>query len=124
MDYVIGWLPGGSTVIPKIPIKEICIRIDDIPTNHSHDMVQRFIASIIASEPQLRDEVTETVHHFMVRRDRNIFCATVTFQTTIFSAGNLVARLQRAGTALPYSFDAGFRGLTPLYECPSGAHVE
>lgn len=104
-------------------IQEIVIRIDDIPTNNTHDVVRSDLDSLIQADPKLKEDVISTVHHFHARRDKNIFCATVTVHMSA-STNDVVRRLGLAGAALPYHFDSDFDGITPLYECPDGADVE
>ena len=106
-----------------LPFKKLALRIDVVPADMSTDVFQRDLRSIVDSDPDLKERVTSIEHHFLVRRDQRMACATATFCTSLDARG-LIAELHKASVGYPYIFDVHFRGITPLYEDPAGANVE
>lgn len=114
----------GTTSLESWKIlKQHTLRIDEIPSDKSHEALQGDLERLVENNPGLKEGVSRIVPHFLGRRHQNIACATATFHTSI-SADDLAKKMTEAGVYHPYRFDADFLGVTPLYESPDGADVE
>jgi hypothetical protein len=101
----------------------LTLRIDEVPTDKSHEALEHDLKSILEQDPGLKEDSIIIIQHFLVARDQTMACATATFCTSI-SANEVIRKLHLAKTNLPYRFDVKFYGITPLYEGHGGADVK
>ncbi|KAL9022998.1 MAG: hypothetical protein Q9196_007438, partial [Gyalolechia fulgens] len=106
-----------------IPKKPFTLRIEEVQLGKSSNDLRRELLSLIESDSILKQDAITVEIHSIVPRDQRIACATATFHTSI-PKSEMMGRLQKAGTSLPYLFDDDFQGITPLYEASGGADVD
>jgi hypothetical protein len=104
--------------------KSLSFRIDDIPTDHTDQLVEN-LRSLAEQDPDLRRALSTKFRHTLTPKDKRFICATVSITTTL-SGEEVCARLHRSGDlqGYKYSYTCVFDGITPLYEHEDGADVE
>ncbi|KND92361.1 Vegetative incompatibility protein HET-E-1 [Tolypocladium ophioglossoides CBS 100239] len=100
--------------------KSVTFRIDDIPIGHT-DELDRNLISIVDKDLALRG-VALTIRS-LAPYGQDSLCATVSITTTLFG-DVLSTQLHQAGKTQPYRYTCKFRGITPLYDAKSNAHVD
>lgn len=105
-------------------IRQLALRIEEIPTNKSRQSLQRDLEFLIDQHSVLKNNGSALVQFSLVQRDQNTACATATFQTSV-PANEITEMLRKASIShFPYRFDSKFDGITPIYEASGGADVE
>lgn len=120
--HILFWHPSKKTkaIRPKRPFT---LRIEGVQIGKSSNDLRCDLLSIIEGDTILKQDAITVETHSIVPRDQRIACATATFYTSI-PKNEMMGRLRKAGTSLPYHFDDNFQGITPLYEARGGADVE
>lgn len=103
-------------------IKDLALRVDDIPAGRTDDL-DRNLKAIIEQDPTLRAVAATPIRRSLAPKDKHSVCATISIRTSL-SADDLSARLRRVGIGYPYRYTCKFDGVTPLYEGQDGAEVE
>ncbi|KAM5359278.1 hypothetical protein ACJA88_015171 [Fusarium oxysporum] len=103
-------------------IKDLALRVDDIPAGQTDDL-DRNLKAIIEQDPTLRAVAATPIRRSLAPKDKHSVCATISIRTSL-SADDLSARLRRVGIGYPYRYTCKFDGVTPLYEGQDSAEVD
>ncbi|KAL8939772.1 MAG: hypothetical protein Q9211_002590 [Gyalolechia sp. 1 TL-2023] len=95
----------------------------EVQLGTSSNDLRRDLLSLIESDSILKQDAITVEIHSIVPMDKRIAYATATFHTSI-PKSEMMGRLSKARTSLPYLFDDDFQGITPLYEASGGADVD
>ncbi|KAH6653092.1 hypothetical protein BKA67DRAFT_536788 [Truncatella angustata] len=107
------------------PKRHVALRVQDIPTAKSREVLRNDLAEIAATDSIL-DEAVKTINRIsLVPVSKQWACATASFCTSL-SDTELVERFSRAtkGRPIEYKYDCTFYGITPLYDDEAGAKID
>jgi hypothetical protein len=102
-----------AKVAPKNPSKPLTLRIQEIPTNVTHNELLNELENLSYHTDVSGTSDANVLQLSLVRKDRRSACATVTFRSLPWP---LEAIKRKSRIVHRYAYDAKFLGITPVYE--------
>ena len=103
----------AAKVAPKNPSKPLTLRIQEIPTNVTHNELLNELENLSYRNDVSGTGDTNVLRLSLVRKDRRGACATVTFRSLPWP---LEAIGRKSRIVHRYAYDIKFLGITPVYE--------
>jgi hypothetical protein len=110
---LVGSLQRKPKIPPKNPSKPHTLRIQEIPTNVTHNELLNELENLSYHSDVSRTGDTSVLQLSLVRKDRRGACATVTFRS-LPSPLETIERKSRIVHG--YAYDTKFLGITPVHE--------